>query len=518
MHPTAASSFNDLSAMSHRANLDGTRMMRAATSFALKQTDRRRLPADTESRMIDQAERIDLPRDPVRVRWAVYGGLAVLALTLRLACASGLVGSDDLFYATYAKAMAEGQYAEILSQLRGIEHVHYALRYGVLLPLAAVYRVFGVSEWTTILLPLAASTLSVAMLAAIAYRMFDRRVAIIAGLLYATFPIQLEFAAILEPEPIAECFVLLGVLAYLYARRATYSGLWFATGVLMGSAYLAKEVAAFVGLAFFVHAVMQRQWRGALLIALGLVTVVIVEHAYYYFVWNDVLFRPHSTQLYELPKSDSFFLPKLELKYRLFRKYPEAMLVPDLRMGLHSLACIVWAGIALLWARRRGFSMLVLWAVIPWLYLNFGSWSLTHYAPLPKDPRYLEFIYPPLMLLSAVVLSRVFASRRAIAWPAGAVFATVLVGGVFSGLMIRGTIARANEMSVLREIARSAQDSGGQAIYTDERRWHRALEIFNASLLTDSSDEATIVLRKDALGLPSVQSLSSPPNKSQVPR
>jgi 4-amino-4-deoxy-L-arabinose transferase-like glycosyltransferase len=484
-------------------------MMGGPASFVLKQTAAARPLSATESKPIDQEERIGLALDPVRVRWMVYGALAVLALALRLACSTGLVGSDDLYYATYAKALAEGQYATVLGQLRGVEHTHYALRYGILLPLAAIYKLFGVGEWTTILLPLTASTLSVALLAAIACRMYDLRVAIIAGLLYATFPIQLEFASVLEPEPIAECFALLGVLAYLYARRGTYSGLWFVTGVLMGSAYLTKEAAAFIGLAFFLHAALQRQWRGALLIALGLLSVVVLEHAYYYFVWNDVLFRPHSTQLYQLPQSDSFFLPRLELKYRLFYKYPEAMLVPDLRMGLHSVACLAWAGIALILARRRGFSMLGLWAVIPWLYLNFGSWSLTHYAPLPKDPRYLEFTYPPLMILSAVALSRFFAGRRAVAWPAAAAFAAVLVGGVFSGVVIRGTIARANEMTVLREIARAAGESGGQSIYTDERRWHRALEIFDASLLTDSSDEATIVLRQDALGMPAVQSLSS---------
>ena len=452
--------------------------------------------------------------DSTRLRWAVYGGLAVLALALRLACATGLVGSDDLYYAKYARAIAEGEYRTVLSQLRGVEHTHYALRYGVLIPLAAIYKVFGVSEWSTVALPLIASTLSVVLLAAIGWRMFNLRVGIIAGLLYATFPVQLQFATVLEPEPVAECFALLGVLTYLYARRGGRAWLWLVAGFLLGSAYLAKEAAAFIGAAFFLHAAWERHWRGASLLALGMASVLTAEHAYYYVVWNDLLLRPHSTQLYTLRETDSFFPARLALKYRLFFKYPEAMLVPDLRMGLHSLACLIWAGTALMLKRRHGYMMIVLWATIPWLYLNFGSWSFTHSAPLPRAPRYIEFTYPPLMLLSGVALGRAFLARRAVAWPAAAAFVLVLVFGLFSGLAVRGTIARANEMTVLREIVRGAQRTHNQAIFTEDRRWRRALDVFDASLVSGSADHATIVLKRDAVGLPAIQSARPVPGSS----
>jgi hypothetical protein len=453
-----------------------------------------------------------------RSRWLLFGGLAVLALALRLACATGLVGSDDLYYSKFARALSEGHYTSTVEEVRKSDHIHHALRYGVLIPVAVVYKAFGVTEWTTILVPLLASTLCVVLLALIGESMFSVRVGIIAALLYATFPIQLHFASVLEPEPISECFALLGVLTYLHARRTERATLWFAAGFLMGTAYLAKEAALFIGGAFFLHAAWERRWKGALIVALGMASVIAIELTYYSLVWGDILFRPHSTRLYKLVNTESFFVPTPGLAYRLLGKYPKAMVVPDVRFGLHSLACLLCAAAALTLKPRRGYMMIALWAAIPWLYLNFGSWSLTRYAPLPTAPRYIEFTYPPLMLLTGIVVSRAFSARPMIARFAMAALAVVLSVGVACGLSLRGTIAWAEEMTVLREIVRAADAVPGQQIYTPVVRWRYALDVFDASIVSETAETATVVLTRDALGLPAVQPGPRAPNGLDGPR
>lgn len=65
-----------------------------------------------------------------------------ISLTIRLACYTGLTGSDDLMYSLYAQKIAFGTYE--------LEPNHMAIRYGVLLPVAGVYKFFGSYEWTTI--------------------------------------------------------------------------------------------------------------------------------------------------------------------------------------------------------------------------------------------------------------------------------------------------------------------------------------------------------------------------------
>ena len=443
-------------------------------------------------------------------RWLAYALLALTALTLRLAAGTGSIGSDDLYYANYGRALAEGHYAATLAELRGSEHVHYALRYGLLLPVAAVYALLGVSEWTTALVPLIASTASVVLLAEITRLLFGMRAGIIAGLLYATFPIQLLVGTMLVPEGVAEFYVLAGALCYLHARQRG-GVLWVAAGVSMGVGYLTKEPIAFVAGAFLLHTIWERRWRGALLFALGVAAVAAVEHAYYVLVWGDLWFRPNSTRLYTLPANAAFFSrTEPDLAFRLFRKHPTVMLVPHLKFGLHSLVCLVLASIAWWNYRHPVRVLLALWAVVPWLYLNFGSWSFRVYAPLPTDPRYLEIVYPPIMILSGFALSHAIGAGQAMRRTAVVLLAILAGVGGLSGMAVRGTIGRAPEMTVLREIAAAARERPGRTIYSDNKRWRRALSLFHRGVLSPSADRATFVLVADPLGLPSVQTGSGP--------
>lgn len=443
------------------------------------------------------------------VPWLVYLGLVALAIALRLAASSGSIGSDDVYYANYAKAIAEGHYAETLTALRQVEHVHYALRFGLLLPVAAVYMLFGVSEWTTMVPSLLASVLSVVLLAEITRRLFGVRVAVIAGLLYATFPIHMILGGMLAPETLAECYVLGGVLVFLHARER--GGIrWFCAGLLMGTAYLAKEPALFVGGAFLLVCLLERRWTGAALFAAGVAAIGAIEHAYYVAAWGDLMFRPNATRLFTLPVGSDFFTSSTDndLAYRLFRKYPRMMLLPHLKFGLHSIGAIAAAAAALVWLKPRGARLLALWAVVPFLYLNFGSWSFEVYAPLPTDPRYIEFVYPPLFVLSAVLIAHLMRSSGTTARVCAGVLGIVLAVGMFSGILTRGTVAHAGEMAVLREIAATAAETPGQTLYTPVERWRRALSVFYAPVFSASPEGATLVIVPDAVGLPSVQGMS----------
>lgn len=440
-------------------------------------------------------------------RWTVYAAMGMLACLLVLATATGVMGADDLRYSRYAQALMDGEYRDAVNEWRR----HNALRYGVIIPVAAVYSLFGVTEWSTMILPIIASTLSVVLLVEIGRRMFSLRVGIIAGLLYATFPLRLIFGAVLIPELISECWVLLAAVCYLQARQRG-GGYWLLAGLLMGIAYLTKEPALFIGGAFLLYAMWEREWRGAALFAAGVGAVGAVEIAYYTVAWGDPLFRLHVTQPYTVePSSEGgiFTATRRDMGYFLFRKYPEMMIIPHLKFGLHSLLSVVGAAVALTLRPRRGYLLLVLWIVIPALYLNFGSFSFQRYAPVPRDERYIEFLFPPLLLLTAVALARAFDAGRATARAASALLGIVMVAGVASGLAWRGQIAFSEHMSVLREIVRSVQMTPGQTIYTADPRWERALRVFDASLMAPSPDAATFVVGTDALGLPALERAAS---------
>ena len=140
--------------------------------------------------------------------WKYFAFIVGVGFLMRLACFTGLIGSDDVVYSHFAQLMSQLSYRPELH--------HAALRYGLLLPLGVLYRVFGVGEWTTIMVPLMASTLSVPAVMLIGQKLLGSRVALLAGMLIATFPAELRYATILVPEPLAEFYGLVAILIYLY--------------------------------------------------------------------------------------------------------------------------------------------------------------------------------------------------------------------------------------------------------------------------------------------------------------
>jgi 4-amino-4-deoxy-L-arabinose transferase-like glycosyltransferase len=212
--------------------------------------------------------------------------LFVLALLLRLACFTGLIASDDLDYVRYARLMADGQYAP--------EYSHWAIRYTVLFPVALAYRLFGVSEWTTVVVPLMASAASVALVGVIGRRLFGTIAGTVAALLLATSPVHLRYATVLVPEPMLEFLMLAGIWVYVrYSGSAALS--WgVLSGVFLGGAYLAKESAAFVVPAVLIHAAARRDWRRAATVMAGVLLIVVLEHTYYIATTGDPLFRLHA--------------------------------------------------------------------------------------------------------------------------------------------------------------------------------------------------------------------------------
>jgi 4-amino-4-deoxy-L-arabinose transferase-like glycosyltransferase len=133
------------------------------------------------------------------------------ATVIRLACFTGLIASDDLGYVIYAQQISQGTYR--------LEPHHYAIRYGVIVPVAMLYRLFGIHEWTTVALPLVCSSLAAVFTAVLSARLSGLRAAWVAGMLMATFPVDVRYASVLVPEPILQAILLMAALLFLLAER-----------------------------------------------------------------------------------------------------------------------------------------------------------------------------------------------------------------------------------------------------------------------------------------------------------
>src|SRR5262249_26863233 len=122
--------------------------------------------------------------------------------------------------------------------------------------------------------------------------------------------------------------------------------------------------------------------------------------------------------------------------------------------------------------------------------------------------RYIAFTYPPLMLMTGVVLARGFAARRTVALASGLVIALVATVGLICGLATQGRGYRAPEMTVLREIVRRTPDASSVTIRAETPQWESALRILGAATPRDAKQPADFVVRADPVGLPALHAAS----------
>ena len=392
------------------------------------------------------------------------------ALIFRLLAFTGLIASDDLDYAYHAWRVSTGAYT--------LEQSHYAIRYGVILPLAAVFRFFGVHEWTMVLLPLLGSSLAPVLAALVAARLAGVRAAWITGMLMATFPVDVRYGSILVPEPLLQALVLAAALLFLIGGTRNSKSIGFAAGVLFGISYLTKEPGVFVAAAFGIFAILRRQWRLAFAVALGAGLVAAGELVWYFSQTGDVLFRLHAMAAHN--RSPMAIAANEHLFYRLWEAYPRMMLVPNADFGLHSLAALGLAILALLCWRSPNKILLILWATLPFVYLNFGTTSFHHYWALPVAPRYIALIYPPLFVLASIPLLRLARVASKYRWLSPMILAFTCIVGIWCAVHTRRTGYNTEDVRTLREIATTARRQNYQICDfngPEHIRWRSALLI-----------------------------------------
>ena len=418
--------------------------------------------------------------------------LFLLALAIRLVCYTGLIGSDDLWYAAFARRIAEGSY-----QL--VPH-HFDIRYGLLLPTAATFRIFGVHEWTMVVVPLVASSLAVAFTALIALRLAGPVAAWSAGVLMATLPVDVRYASVLVPEPVLQAVVLGGAILFLAAERRRSDLLAAASGVLLAMGYLTKETGAFVAVAFFAYALLRRHWRLAGAFAIGVALVLTTEALWYWSQSGDPLFRFHALGTHN--ESDGAAGANGMLFWRLFKAYPHLMLIPNSNFALHSLVGLILAAGALVRPRLPDKVLfLVLWALVPFLYLNFGSTSTDRYWVIPAGARYIVLLYPPIFILAGITLARSMTVKwRTVATAAVAVICGV---GVFTASTTRSTGHNTAHVNRLKELVITARLDNLQICGFESKRasdWRMTVRILAPERM--GCDGNAIWLVADSNGLP----------------
>ena len=215
--------------------------------------------------------------------------LLVFAFLLRVLLFHGIAPGDPFTYSLSAWAIVQGHWNP------GYFY-EQTTRWGVLFPLAASYKLFGVHEFSSTLWPLFTSLGTVAVAYLLALHLKGERAALLAGIIVATFPLEIIYAT----QPMADCPLSFWLLLSLYcfvrgeAAEASKYKRWFflCSGIALALAYATKFVAILIAPFFLLVLLWRRriEWHWAWL-GLGFLLVFAVEFVIFQQVTGNGLAR-----------------------------------------------------------------------------------------------------------------------------------------------------------------------------------------------------------------------------------
>lgn len=417
--------------------------------------------------------------------------VALFAILLRAIGYDGLAVSDDMGYAHFADRIATGLFR--------LEHHHYAIRFGMTAPVALLYSLFGMHEWTTALYPLAASVAASVLLAAIGCRIGGPMAGLFSGLLLASLPMEALYGGMLVPEAVLQAVLLAAALLYVVADQRSSPLLAGLSGVAFGLAFLVKEPAVFVLAAFVLFGLLQRRYRLAIALAAGAAFVAGTEFALFYWATGDPFFIHSAMKVHNAGMAR--WAQTLDLPYRLFKYYPRILLVPSSFVGLHGLIATGAALYGVFRWRKPAYALLILWAVFPYLYLNFGSSSFREFVPLPAAHRYLLVTFPPLLLLAGLGLAGVAARGRRWLPVVGLVMAFACAAGVWGVLDMKAQHEGRRTTAALKAFVQEAE-AGGQSLCLapgTSYYWEMAVRVWSPGRLGCEGDRVLYLTEDDQL-------------------
>jgi len=344
-----------------------------------------------------------------------------VGLALRCLYFIGIGGFDDISYLTLVNQILDGSFSTEF-----IFNGQFPFRYraGILFPTAAMYSIFGSSEYVAAIFPLIVSMATI-WLAWRAGKLLSPLVACFAALLMATLPLAIVSATSLLPTLFSAFFCGLSIVLWIELEgihrspvadrgppmrlASTRTLRYFVVGASLGIAYLFRVEASISGLVFIAFAlVWWKPNRGWWIAACGIVVVIGAENVAYFLLHDQWFYRLKmiSQGFAEIAALGGTGSPIPNAKSPMV--YVNTLFFKPTVMGLHGAAFVLAAIVSLLWVRRSALQPLLLWFWIWLLYLSFGTWSIDAYVPTTKNPRYLQNIcLPGVVLLAYAIVSMI---------------------------------------------------------------------------------------------------------------
>ncbi len=354
--------------------------------------------------------------------WSGLVASIVMAALTRIVFFTGFFGSDELTYTEVALAIANGQWD--VSTYTG------AVRYGVNLPNALFMTLFGASEYSANLWSLLCSVGEVALIFALAYRLWGRRAALLSAAVMIVLPLHVHFGGRLMADAPLAFFITLSFVLFWVAEKRQSAAWYFATGLAAGLAFWMKEVTVVYCVAFAIYALIYRTLRFKWLwIGLGGAMAVGANCLLFWAITGDPLhlfhvIRSHTAQ-YALHREQVQTSPWYYFR-QLFVDIRHTWLMPFLAAA----GVAVWArGAIRTRVMDRDTGYVVVWAIGLFIVFSFAITSTNPLTLIAKQTNYMLMFVAPFCLLAGYFLASM--PRR---WMLPVLGAYLIGGMILSGL------------------------------------------------------------------------------------
>jgi len=327
-------------------------------------------------------------------------GIIILAVILRLIFFSSSLGSMCIGVAELASDFIKGTFNSFSGKFT-------ALRMGSIYPTTISFWLFGINKFALAFYPLLCSIGSIIVTFYIGKILFNEKVGLLGALLLCFYPLDIQVGTCAYPDGPTAFFAALSVLLFIIGdkiqdfKKSILA--FFLSGLSLGISYLCKLTGPLVILFYFAYILYNRKIKlRYLYTVLSFFILIFVENLFYYFHTNIWLYQLHTISS---PPPASIIIPIQKLGYESYNLwiYPRSFFISFYPYGLYFYFFTI-AAIYTLISKKRNFWIIFLWMITVFLYLQFGTTSLSHYDPLSCIPRYLSVISIPVVLLISAFL------------------------------------------------------------------------------------------------------------------
>ena len=382
--------------------------------------------------------------------------IILLALAVRLRHYTGPIGSDDTWYYLGAYEIHEGSYEP--------GDNYWKTRYGMLLPIAASYKVFGTNEFAAALWPMLCSLGAVALCYFLGKLVVNATTGFLAAALLAFYPLDIHYSGLILPDVPLSFLMAASVLAFLYGSRSEKRApaFYFLSGALMAVAYSCRSMAVILMPFFGLYVLLfEKKIRPShFLFAAGFLAVLSIESLYFAIEGLGPLHNFKLNAAAAIAVNSSGECSTSQAYYPTSVFHPEVMRIFGPYFLLF-LPALVFAAIK----RERGGLIFRAWAGVILLILQFGYVSLFPPIPMVKVRKFLCFASVPLVLTAAYALGHLRVWYR---------WAVVVALAGISMFLIRGFTYSHNMTpeawgGYMRQVGAYLQKMPPKTIYTDGR-------------------------------------------------